>query len=59
MIIRWKSTAQGTVQTALRMLRVYGMRTIGAVLNNVDMRQFSKSGSDHGEIYRHYARHET
>ena len=59
MIIRWKNTSQGTVQTALRMLRVYGMRTIGAVLNNVDMRQFSKSGSDHGEIYRHYARHET
>ena len=58
MIIRWRTTAQGTVQTALRMLRLYGMRTIGAVLNNVDMKQFSKSGSDHGEIYRHYARHD-
>ena len=55
MIIRWKNTTKGTVQSALRLLHVYGMRTVGAVLTNVDMGQLSKSGSDQGEVYRRYA----
>ena len=54
-VIRWGETAKGTLLSALRTLRVYGVRTIGAVLNNVDIKELTKSGSDQGELYRGYS----
>jgi succinoglycan biosynthesis transport protein ExoP len=55
MVVRWAHTTKGSLLEALRALRVYPTRTIGAVLNNVNLKQLARSGSNQGELYRGYA----
>jgi Mrp family chromosome partitioning ATPase len=55
MMVRWGRTTKGDVFSALRILRVYGIRTIGAVLNNVDIKQLTRSSGRNGGLYRYYA----
>jgi succinoglycan biosynthesis transport protein ExoP len=54
MVVRWGATTRGTVLAALQMMQVYGIRTIGAVLNDIDMKQLTKSDSGLGEFYSGY-----
>jgi succinoglycan biosynthesis transport protein ExoP len=54
MIVRWGRTSKGAVLSAMRILRIYGIRTIGAVMTNVDIKQLTKSGAGHGGLYRRY-----
>jgi succinoglycan biosynthesis transport protein ExoP len=54
MVVRSGETTRGVMLAALRILQVYGVRTIGAVLNNVDMKQLSRSDSDLAEFYNSY-----
>jgi succinoglycan biosynthesis transport protein ExoP len=55
LVVRSGDTTRGVILAALRILQVYGVRTIGAVLNNVDMKQLARSGSDLAEFYNSYA----
>jgi polysaccharide biosynthesis transport protein len=55
LLVRSGETTRGVILAALRILQVYGVRTIGAVLNNVDMKQLARSGSDLAEFYNSYA----
>jgi Mrp family chromosome partitioning ATPase len=55
LVVRSAETTRGVILAALRILQIYGIRTIGAVLNNVDMRQLARSGSDLAEFYNSYA----
>jgi uncharacterized protein involved in exopolysaccharide biosynthesis/Mrp family chromosome partitioning ATPase len=53
MVVRWGQTTKGALSSALRTMSVYGVRLLGAVLNNADIKQLSRS-SDEGNLYRRY-----
>jgi Mrp family chromosome partitioning ATPase len=55
MVVRWGHTTKGSISSALRTLRLYGIRTIGAVMTNADIKQLTKTSSDYGHLYRRYA----
>jgi succinoglycan biosynthesis transport protein ExoP len=55
LVVRSRETTRGVILAALRILNVYGVRTIGTVLNNVDMKQLARSDSDMAEFYNSYA----
>ncbi len=57
MTVRWGRTTKGDIFSAMRILRVYGVHPLGAVLTNVDIKQLTKSSSRHGDLYRYYADH--
>ena len=54
-MVRWGRTTKGDLFSAMRILRVYGVRTLGAVLNAVDIKQLTRSGAN--GLYRYYAEH--
>jgi polysaccharide biosynthesis transport protein len=55
LVVRWKSTKREAAETALKELRDVGANVVGAVLNQVDMRQHASYCYGDGEYtYRGY-----
>jgi uncharacterized protein involved in exopolysaccharide biosynthesis len=55
MVVRWGHTRRGPVQAALRIMRVYDVRTVGAVLSRASFKQLARFGDNYASLYRHYA----
>jgi succinoglycan biosynthesis transport protein ExoP len=53
--VRWGYTSSRTVANALKTLRAYNVRVIGAVVTQVRTRGLTDADGSHAQVYRNYA----
>jgi uncharacterized protein involved in exopolysaccharide biosynthesis/Mrp family chromosome partitioning ATPase len=55
LVVRWAKTPRAAVRSALATLRLYGLRALGGVITQVDLRRLDLEDGGDGYMYRKYA----
>jgi uncharacterized protein involved in exopolysaccharide biosynthesis/MinD-like ATPase involved in chromosome partitioning or flagellar assembly len=55
MVVRWRHTSAGVIANAVKMLGTYGVRVLGGVVTQVNMKDVAESDGGSIHMYRRYA----